>query len=173
MIIHLDRIREQPFRWREQRSIPAASLDRPELMGLSQVSWGGTVAPASPGHRLLARIDYEQTLTCARCLAPVAQRVTADVDLIVVVEPSQPAVGEVRLGEGDLGVLALDEPELDTDPILMEQLELNVPMSLLCRPDCAGLCPRCGADRNREPDCCAPDLADPRWTALLDLKKKL
>ncbi|MGH9465318.1 MAG: YceD family protein, partial [Thermoanaerobaculia bacterium] len=157
VIIQLDRIREQPFRWREQRSIPAASLDRSEVLGLSEISWGGTVAPASPGHRLLARIDYEQTLACTRCLAPVAQQVAAEVDLIVVVQPSQPTVGELRLGEGDLGVLAVDEPELDTDPILMEQLQLNVPMSLLCRPDCAGLCPRCGADRNLEPNCCSAD----------------
>ncbi len=173
MIVHLDRIREQPFRWHEQRSIPAESLDRSELLGLSEISWGGQVGPASPGHRFLARIDYEQALTCTRCLAPVAQRVTADVDLIVVVAPSEPTVGEVRLEEGDLGVLVVDEPLLDTDPILIEQLQLNVPMSVLCRPDCAGLCPRCGADRNLEPDCCSAEVADSRWAALLDLKTKL
>jgi len=173
VIIHLDRIREQAFRWREQRSIPAESLDRPELLGLSEISWGGTVSPASPGYRLLAQLDYEQTLTCTRCLAPVAQRVAAEMDLIVVVRPAEPTVGEVRLGEEDLGVLAVDEPTLDTDPILMEQLQLNVPMSVLCRPDCNGLCPRCGADRNVEPDCCAAASADPRWAALLDLKSKL
>ncbi len=173
MIIHLERIREAPFRWREQRSIPAAALDRPEVLGLSEISWGGEVAPASPGHRLLARLDYEQTLACTRCLAPVAQRVTADVDLIVVVQAGQPTVGEVRLEEGDLGVLTVDEPTLDTEPILMEQLQLNVPMSALCRPECAGLCPRCGADRNLEPDCCPAESVDPRWAALHDLKKNL
>lgn len=173
MIIHLDRIREQTFRWSERQSIPAESLDRPELLDLSEISWGGQVAPASPGHRFLARIDYRQTLACTRCLAPVPQQVTADVDLIVVIQPSQPIVGEVRLDEGDLGVLAVDEPLLDTEPILMEQLQLNVPMSVLCQPDCAGLCPRCGADRNQLPDCCVGEPADPRWAALLDLKNKL
>ncbi len=173
MIIHLDRIREQPFRWSEQVSVPAASLERPELLALSQISWGGQVEPASPGHRFVARLDYEQTLACTRCLAPVVQAVASDVDVVVVVQPALPTVGEVRLQEGDLGVLSVDDPRLDTQPILLEQLQLGIPMSVLCRPDCKGLCPRCGADRNLTPDCCQGEAVDPRWAALLDLETKL
>ena len=50
--------------------------------------------------------------------------------------------------EQDLGELYLTEEILETDPILIEQLQLNVPMKPLCRPDCKGLCPDCGADLN-------------------------
>jgi len=43
-------------------------------------------------------------------------------------------------------------------------------MKSLCRDDCAGLCPRCGADRNDRPDCCDAVDIDPRWQALKDLE---
>ena len=41
----------------------------------------------------------------------------------------------------------------------------SCPSVPLCRPDCLGLCPTCGADRNEEPCTCA-EPGDPRWAAL-------
>lgn len=169
MIIQLDRIREEePFRWDEQVAVPAESLGREILTRLGDIEWEGEVARAAGGFRLTARLHYPQTLNCTRCLKPVEQRVESDLDLLVRVRPASPTVGEVRLQPSDLGVLTVDEPEIDTRPILIEQLQLNVPMNVLCRSDCAGLCPRCGADRNERPDCCEPEV-DPRWEALKDL----
>jgi hypothetical protein len=70
-----------------------------------------------------------------------------------------------------VGVLHLDEEVLDTEPLLVEQLHLAVPMKPVCRPDCKGLCPHCGADRNRgECDCRETDV-DPRWAALAKLRQ--
>ncbi len=62
---------------------------------------------------------------------------------------------------------------LETDPLLLEQLQLNVPMKPLCRPDCQGLCPTCGADRNEDACSCEERSADPRWAALAALKSRL
>jgi uncharacterized protein len=47
---------------------------------------------------------------------------------------------------------------------------LDAPTTPLCRPDCAGLCPQCGADRNEQACACQPPPADPRWSALDALK---
>ncbi len=55
----------------------------------------------------------------------------------------------------------------------MEQLELNIPMKPLCRPDCKGLCPTCGADRNETACSCEEPTADSRWAALAALKSRL
>lgn len=168
MIIHLDRIREEPYRWDERVAVPAESLDREILCELGEVGWSGEVARAARGFRLTASLQYTQTLNCTRCLKPVDVPVESDVELMVEVKGSMPVVGEIRLQPSDLGTLALDEPELDTRPILIEQLQLNVPMTVLCRPDCAGLCPHCGADRNENPSCCEPE-TDPRWEALKNI----
>ena len=49
---------------------------------------------------------------------------------------------------------------------------LLLPTHPLCREDCAGLCPRCGADRNRVACGCAAGETDPRWAALAAFKAK-
>ena len=72
-----------------------------------------------------------------------------------------------------MGVVVLDEEVLETKPILIEQLQLNIPMKPLCRPDCAGLCPTCGADLNLGPCGCPTGGSDPRWAGLQLLKDRL
>ena len=57
------------------------------------------------------------------------------------------------------------EDELDLSPMVRDAVVLELPLAPLCRPDCRGLCPRCGADLNEEHcDCVAP--RDPRWANL-------
>lgn len=63
--------------------------------------------------------------------------------------------------------------QLDLAPAVRETVLLDAPSSPLCRPDCAGLCPRCGADLNQGPCGCADDLVDERWQALDALRDLL
>ena len=54
-----------------------------------------------------------------------------------------------------------------------DALSLMLPDKILCRPDCAGLCPVCGRDLNAEPHEHEEDRDDPRWAALAELKDRL
>jgi uncharacterized protein len=56
---------------------------------------------------------------------------------------------------------------------LREQVLLAVPIKVVCRDECKGLCPACGRNQNIEPCSCAPPLGDPRWSALKDIREKL
>ncbi len=67
--------------------------------------------------------------------------------------------GEVR--EIPTGVAALD-----LGPVVREELMLQLPRFAVCREDCAGLCPTCGADLNNETCDCTVTERDPRWDAL-------
>ena len=60
--------------------------------------------------------------------------------------------------------------QLDLRPLVRELVLLDAPSTPLCRPDCAGLCPTCGVDRNKETCSCEPPPVDPRWSALDALK---
>lgn len=176
MRIWLDQVRAEPFTWDETQSVSVESLERPELLSLGPVHWRGQVVFADPGYFLRARLSYEQTLSCNRCLKPIVERVTPEVELMIVVERSHAAGaagGEHELKEDELGVLHLDGEVLETAPILLEQLQLNVPMKPLCRPDCQGLCPICGADRNAGACSCEEQSVDPRWAGLAALKSRL
>lgn len=173
MQIWLDQVREEPLNWEETENVAPESLDRPELLGLGPVTWRGQVVWADPGYFLRARLSYEQTLCCDRCLKPIAEEAGADVELLVLVDGHRHEAGERELDEDDLGVLHLEKEMLDTQPILLEQLQLNIPMKPLCRPDCQGLCPQCGADLNLGACTCGEPAADPRWAALAALKGRL
>ena len=62
---------------------------------------------------------------------------------------------------------------LQLEDVLREQVLLAVPLKVVCRDDCKGLCPSCGVNRNAESCSCAPPLGDPRWSALKDIREKL
>jgi DUF177 domain-containing protein len=173
MQVWLDQVRDEPFNWDETQSVAAETLDRPELLDLGPVAWRGQVVFADPGFFLRARLSYEQTLSCNRCLKPIVERAESDVELMILVERHPEEGGEHGLHEQDLGILYLEDERLDTNPILIEQLQLNVPMKPLCRDDCQGLCPTCGADRNAGACSCGESHADPRWASLAALKSRL
>ena len=80
---------------------------------------------------------------------------------------------EVELEKDELGVLLVDGEHLDTEPLIAEQVLLELPMKPLCASECRGLCPRCGADRNLVPDCCEEPAGDERWEALGALRDRL
>ena len=67
----------------------------------------------------------------------------------------------------------LAEDRLDLSAWARDSLVLALPDKILCRPDCAGLCPECGKDLNREPHEHEEEEGDPRWAALSELKDRL
>ncbi len=166
MLVPLKKIGQEPFVWRESLSVSADSLRRQELLKLGEVSCRGQVSAVSAGHLLEALLSYEQTLACSRCLAPITEPVESRIELVISLRRPEPIAGEMELEESDLNTLFVDDEHLDTRPILLEQLQLNIPMRSLCREDCAGLCTVCGANRNETTCECADREVDPRWEAL-------
>lgn len=85
---------------------------------------------------------------CGRCLIDLDQRVEADIDAYFSDDPE-------AADEPQRYPLPAAGPSLDLAPVVREELILTVPLFPLCREDCAGLCPTCGADLNRGPCECA------------------
>jgi len=173
MKIRLEEIGDEPYTWRSEETIPASSLDREEILELTPVSWRGQIDRLDDGFLLRADLAYGQTLACQRCLRPVTHRVEETVELLLVAHEPGAESEERELEEEDLGILVIDGSEIDLRPVLEEQMQLNVPMRPLCKEDCAGLCPVCGADLN-DGDCgCRRQTEDPRWAGLAALRDRL
>jgi uncharacterized protein len=62
---------------------------------------------------------------------------------------------------------------LDLSAWAHDAIALALPDKILCRPDCAGLCPVCGKNLNEEPHTHEEHEADPRWAALEALRNDL
>jgi uncharacterized protein len=123
--------------------------------------------------RLNGELATRLELLCARCLEPVVQDVTRKFDLLY--RPLGTDAGNeelsVTVAEAEVGYYQGDG--LLLEDAIREQVLLAVPLKVVCREDCKGLCPTCGKNRNTEPCSCAPPLGDPRWSALKDIREKL
>ena len=95
---------------------------------------------------------------CRRCLREV--RAVLDAPVYEVFE-DEPVEGETS---------KLDIDRIDLEPLVRETVLLELPMAPLCRDDCPGLCPDCGADRNGADCGHAAGGTDPRWAALDQLR---
>ncbi len=95
MQIWLDQVREEPFNWDETRSVAPETLEHPELISLGPIEWKGQVTFVDPGYYLRARLSYEQTLSCDRCLKPIVEPTESDVELLILVEHASGAAGSM------------------------------------------------------------------------------
>jgi len=67
----------------------------------------------------------------------------------------------------------LDEENLDLSAWARDAVALALPDKILCRDDCAGLCPVCGKNLNDEPHVHDEEQPDSRWDALAELRDRL
>jgi uncharacterized protein len=97
---------------------------------------------------------------CRRCLRPVGGTVSAEVR-----ELYRPRA-EGEDDDDDEETYPLGADHLDLAPLARDALLLSLPLAPLCRDDCPGLCPSCGADLAENPCDCEGPARDPRWAAL-------
>lgn len=95
---------------------------------------------------------------CARCVEPV--RKVIEIELEERFAPAAYLVPE----EGGSPIDA--NGYINLRPILRDLVIVSTPLQVLCKPDCQGLCPRCGTNLNQEQCDCELDDVDPRLTIL-------
>jgi len=167
--IDLSKIEGEPIRFAETIGLDANRLDPTGTIGPMEVRLEGIVRPVGDHFIVDGRTSARGELSCGRCLESVDWQMDSTFDLEIALADEAPLDPELALGEADLDVVYLEEPLLDLDKLAVEQVVLEMPIRVLCSEECAGLCPRCGANRNVEGACrCEPE-ADPRWAALKDL----
>jgi uncharacterized protein len=123
--------------------------------------------------RLVGRFAGRFKVPCARCIEPVEIPLSAEYDLIFRPAEADAEATErsITAQETEIGYYLKDS--LSLEDVLREQVLLSLPVRTLCKPDCKGLCPRCGADRNSQPCNCDAGPSDPRWEALAGLRGRM
>ncbi len=122
---------------------------KPDLTG----PLSGEIRVSSSGGRLRLRGSFSAPvrLSCDRCLNEFVAPLGGRIDELLELGPS---AGEEPLDEEADGSLAVIEGRVDLSGLLAELFWLAWPFQALCRPDCRGLCPRCGSDLNEGPCAC-------------------
>jgi uncharacterized protein len=141
--------------------------ERITLSGPATVS--GKVRHAGNEVFVNGHVETRAQVECDRCLQPVEIPVNTDFALQYVTGSEYEAARAVELTEAEMSIAVFDGEVIDIDEIVKEQVVLTVPTRMLCREDCKGICPECGADRNSGECSCSTNEIDPRWAALKKL----
>lgn len=119
--------------------------------------------------RMRLSMSVEYSAECARCLAPVTDSFSLNLEKTVATKEVLSDVDEDRLDDYAI----IENGFLDMDEQLMEQLEMEFPVRILCKESCRGLCQRCGKNLNEgECDCDTREI-DPRMEPLRKLLEQM
>lgn len=172
MLISLQELQLRSVRFRVE--LPAGAIDFDS--GIFQRSVLHAVGAARLLNQSLGEIRIEGKLNvsvegiCDRCLGAAPFSIDKDFDLVYVpadqvggsrAEEIHGAAIEVGYYEGD---------GLELNDVLREVVLLALPMRLVCREACKGICPVCGQDRNLRDCHCRTEAADERWSKLRALR---
>ena len=138
-------------------------LSEQELSGVKPFSTPVRVSGSVGNHtgvvELSAKADFVLDMDCDRCAKPIKLALTADVFHTLVTSLNDEANDELLL---------INELRFDLDPLVTEDIFLELPSKFLCSEDCKGVCPKCGKDLNTGSCSCEKEI-DPRLAALKQL----
>ena len=122
--------------------------------------------------RLVGELEARFELACARCLEPVEQEVSRKFDLLYRPLGADAGREELSVTAAEAEIGYYQGEGLLLEDAVREQVLLALPLKVICREDCKGLCPHCGKNLNAGLCSCADLQEDPRWAALKEIRSK-
>jgi uncharacterized protein len=143
----------------------------PDLDPVGPLEGSVTLMRTSQGILVTGKAQTRLNTTCKRCLQPcsVVVELFLEEEFFPVEPIGDAPLDEVPIDDLEESVMIDDHHILDLGEVVRQGLWLAAPQAALCRPDCAGLCPRCGGDRNLGECECDQAPIDPRWAVLQSL----
>ncbi len=172
MHLDLDKIRESPVRFDQRLDLSDLVADGPSKFDVRDVRLCGQAARVERDVELEARVTATLRLQCSRCLTAFEQEMNAEI-VLTLVQAMVFSPGDTAVTKADAALFHAGEGKADLRAIASEQIYLNMPLKPICRADCKGLCPACGADRNRLECGCTNQQVDARLAPLLKFNKGL
>lgn len=126
------------------------------------------ITPVGGDYLIDLRVRAEGGFVCDRCSEFFRQIIENKVQTIFTFD-------EEKIDEenDDIKLLLPSVHEIDISQEVRDALILSVPVKLLCRESCKGLCVQCGTNLNRGSCQCIPDNSDPRWDVLKNLRSRI
>jgi len=125
----------------------------------------------SQGILATGKLRTSLRLACHRCLEPMVGEVELELEeqFYPLAHFAEASLDDVPEEDQDEALVINEHHVLDLREVIRQGLWLAEPMEALCSPDCEGLCPRCGGNRNLGECECEDAILDPRWAVLQTL----
>lgn len=153
------------------RDVSGSLVAPPVLLGEQEYDFQGPVvfevALTNAGTGVVASGTAKARVrtSCVRCLCDVCLDVEADVEGFYVRPGHESDIPEEQEVE-----LIADDSTIDLEPAIVQSVVVELPFAPLHDPDCKGICPVCGADRNFDECDCTPEAPSSPFDALTDLE---
>ncbi len=167
MKIDLVKVKLEPVNWSEEVELEKGDVS-PDIVEISTVSWKGKVYYAYPFFVVEFDYSYSQVIRCARCLEDISTKEKGFARYLISWEVPYTEEENVRLKEKDLGVIVVTDRFFDLTSLLSDEIEMRVPVKVLCSESCKGICAKCGVNLNFESCDCEEEI-DHRWIKLLNV----
>jgi uncharacterized protein len=181
MLIEVRELDSHPVDFKE-RVAPGAIDFGPDIRQSGDISIAGRAQLVREHHgkhelindiRVAGDFSTRVEMACARCLERVAREVGKKFDLLYRPQGSDGGREELSVTAAEAEVSYYQGEGLLLEDVLREQILLALPLRVVCKEECKGLCPHCGKNLNFEQCSCAEPLEDPRWSALKEIREKL
>jgi len=158
---------------RIQKTYPVGTIDfhTGDFRQLEPLEVRATAELVEDQIRISGHLHTRLELVCSRCLEPVVEDVSRDFDLFYRPVSTIAKEEEVHLKLDDTEVGFFQGDGMFLADVLAEQVNLTIPMKVICRGDCRGLCPQCGVNLNSEDCRCETHTTDPRLAPLARFKQ--
>ncbi len=154
-----------------------AEVDRDEVAAIGAAHATAVAEPGDAAAEYIVdgKVEFTADYNCSRCLEPYPIANASNFHIRFRPRPEASEENEeVEITEAEeLDVEFYAAREIPLRDIALEQIQLSIPMKPLCDEKCLGLCPHCGANRNREQCRCGESLTDERWGALHEIREQL
>lgn len=174
MFIEIEGLQPEPLQLRHVYQAADLRFERKDASLEAPVSTDITLTHKNRELDIEGTVETRLRQQCARCLRQCIRDLSTHFRVSYM--PHSTAVredDEIELKDRDMNVGFYDGIRLDVDLLVLEQIELAMPMKFLCSDGCKGLCPGCGANLNEGLCRCKEEPKDPRLSALLEFRKKM
>jgi len=167
MLISLQQLDKRPFKFDLEIPVGEIEYDSKLTQASPLLAEGGAqLLDHSLGEiRLVGKLAVTVNGTCDRCLELATFPIATNFDLIYMPAGEQGA-GDEEVEAGATEVGFYEGSGLELYDVLREVVLLALPMRLVCREDCKGICPICGQNRNQNDCACQVKPVDDRWSKL-------
>ncbi len=174
MFIEIDDLRPELLQVGHEYAVGLLTLKHPDAALSEPVRTDFTLAHKDRDLRIGGTVETAIRFKCSRCLKECALPLSARFDLFYLPQPKWlKSDEEIELKYADMDIAYYDGIRLDVDLMVLEQIELSLPMKFVCSEACKGLCFNCGTDLNEGPCDCAAERHDSRLAVLLAFRKKM
>ncbi len=172
MIVDLTKLENSQIEFELSIKPDEIEFDNEFVSAKEDVKFDGKLSNQAAWALIEGEISTKLDIACGRCLESVKTPVNFEFEAAFINAKRLTDDVDMELEAEGLDVSILVGHKIDLVDVAQERVMLSIPSQTLCKQDCKGLCPECGANKNSKACNCDEKAIDSRWSALSEIKHK-